>query len=530
MAAEKGGMGMPKKAFESEKKTVRTTLGVTLIILFSKLCGFARDIISAGYFGTGMERDAYASAYTLFYVPVLLLSSCITSTVVPLYVSARDRESRLAADRFAANCAAFFALASLVLALIMLLLAEPLVKLVVGGFDPEKQRLTAQLTRIMLPSLPFVILSILFSSVLNANERYKAGQLFGFPLTLCVICATVLFARRYGIRAVAWGVFAAGIIQMLILLPLLGKGILCNFRLNFKDERLRQLLLLALPALLSMAVNELNHVIDKSICSYLEPGDPAAMDYAYRLITFATGVLALPLTTVMFSKISRQAAGQNHEGIVRVLHQASQVLSMILLPVTLVGCVLSVDVIRLAYMHGSFDQHSLVVTSGAFAYYLAGILGFGLRDVFNRAFHARQDTKTPMRVAFLTVVLNIVLNLILSRVMGVNGLALATTISCGLGAVVLAALLRLRLGAFTGGELWRELAKVLAAGALCLGAALILNRIVPGATDKVQTFLRLALITGVSLAIYFAALAAQRVKQLAPLKDMLVERFRGRRA
>jgi putative peptidoglycan lipid II flippase len=135
-----------------------------------------------------------------------------------------------------------------------------------------------------------------------------------------------------------------------------------------------------------------------------------------------------------------------------------------------------------------------------------------------------------VRVAFLTVVLNIVLNLILSRVMGVNGLALATTISCGLGAVVLAALLRLRLGAFTGGELWRELAKVLAAGALCLGAALILNRIVPGATDKVQTFLRLALITGVSLAIYFAALAAQRVKQLAPLKDMLVERLRGRRA
>lgn len=521
---------MPKKAFESEKKTVRTTLGVTLIILFSKLCGFARDVISAGYFGTGMERDAYSTAYTLFYVPVLLLSSCITSTVVPLYVSARDRDSQLAADRFAANCAGFFALASLVLALVMLVLAEPLVRLVAGGFDPQKQRLTAQLTRIMLPSLPFVILSIVFSTVLNANERYKAGQLFGFPLTLCVICATVLFSRRYGIRAVAWGVFAAGIIQMLILLPLLGKGSRFSFRINLRDERLQQMLVLALPALLSMAVNELNHIIDKAICSYLDPGDPAAMDYAFRLITFAIGVLALPITTIMFSKISKAAAGQNHEGIVRVLHQSSQVLSMILLPVTLVGCVLSVDIIRLAYMHGSFDRHSLAVTSGAFFYYLTGILGFGLRDVFNRAFHARQDTKTPMRVAFLTVVLNIVLNLILSRVMGVNGLALATTISCGVGAVVLAALLRIRLGAFRGRDLWRELAKVLAAGALCLGTALLLHRIAPGAAGKVQTFLRLVLITGLSLAIYIAALVAQRVEQLAPLKDMVLERLRGNRA
>ena len=169
---------MPKKAFESEKKTVRTTLGVTLIILFSKLCGFARDIISAGYFGTGMDRDAYASAYTLLYVPVLLLSSCITSTVVPLYVSETGRTG--SRRTVLPPTAPRSSLGLLDLALIMLLLAEP-GEVGGRGFDPEKQRLTAQLTRIMLPSLPFVVLSIVSPSVLNANERYKAGQLFGFP-------------------------------------------------------------------------------------------------------------------------------------------------------------------------------------------------------------------------------------------------------------------------------------------------------------------------------------------------------------
>ena len=233
---------------------------------------------------------------------------------------------------------------------------------------------------------------------------------------------------------------------MLILLPFANRTMGYSFRLQFNDPQFKRMLVLAVPAILSMAVNELNHIIDKSICSYLNPGDPSAMDYAYRLITFATGVLAVPITTVMFSRLSMHATQGDRKGrwVSEPVggsadhHPAAG---------DLIRCVLATDVIKLAYMHGSFGEDSLRVTSGVFLFYLLGIWGFGLRDMYNRAFHAMQDTRTPMLVACLTVQLNVGAEPDPVPGDGVNGLALATTISCMVGAVVLAVMLRKRQGA-----------------------------------------------------------------------------------
>lgn len=512
---------MSSKAKDS---VMRSTLAVTLIILASKGMGFIRDIISAGYFATGMERDAYTSAYSLFYLPVLLFNSCITSTLIPLYVDARQNDSRLGADRFASNCINLFFAFSLGIAVLMYFLAEPLVRLVYIGFDPGKAHLTADLTRIMLLSLVFVVTSIVLASVLNAQERFLPAQLTGFPLSAAVIIATVFFSRRYGIRAVAWGVFFAGIGQVLILLPWCRRDLKWSPHLSLKDPRIQQMLKLAVPAVLAMAVNELNHLIDKSIASGLNTGDISALDYAYRLIQFATGVLAVPLTTVMFSRIARKSAEHDRSGIMEILQNCIEVMPMVMVPFTVAGGVLAEDIIRLVYMHGRFGMDSLRVTSSVFLFYIVGILGFSMRDIFNRAFHAMQDTRTPMRVACLTVVLNIALNLILSRVMGANGLALATSVSCAAGAVILFALLRRRLGRMGLQRSLRELSKIAAAAVVCLILAFVLNRLVPPAAGKGSALLRIVLIVFASFAGYLAALAALKARQLAFLKKTLLRR------
>lgn len=515
---------------EKSGKIIKTTLAVTFVILLSKLCGFARDIISAAYFGTSMARDAYASAYTLFYVPVLLFNSCITSTVVPLYIRARgsqDNPTPDNANRFACNCINIFAILSLVAMVLMIIFARPLVSLIFGGFSPEKQDLTAQLVRIMLPSLAFTVVSIVLSSVLNANHHYLPAQLTGYPLTITVIVATVFFSGRYGIQAVAWGVFFAGILQVVVLFPWSRKDIRYQTHIDFRDPALHQLLILAIPAILSMAVNELNHIIDKSICSYLNPGDPSSMDYAYRLITFAIGVLAVPITTIMFSRISEKFAAGDKPGIQAILSQSLQVLCMILLPVTAVGCVMSQDIIKLAYMRGNFRMDSVLVTSGVFLFYLIGILSFALRDLFNRVFHAMEDTRTPMICACVSVVTNVVLNLILSRYIGVNGLALATTISCSLGAVLLACILkkRLGLGSFALSSSFRELGKIILASVACLGVSFLLNFLIPQATSTLTLLLRLIAVTGGSLIVYVGLLIVLRAEELEFVASTFLRRL-----
>ncbi len=166
------------------KKILQSTMLVTLVIILSKALGFGRDMVTTAYFGRTAANDAYVSAYSLFYLPVLLFNSCISATLIPLYTEERERYSLERSNHFASNAINLFALASLVVSALMLVLAQPLVNLVYNGFDAETAQLTAELTRIMVLALVFNVTSISVSSLLNAMEKYIAAQLTGFPLSI----------------------------------------------------------------------------------------------------------------------------------------------------------------------------------------------------------------------------------------------------------------------------------------------------------------------------------------------------------
>lgn len=506
-----------------KESTLRTTLAVSLVILISKASGFIREIIMAAYYGTSAQMDAYNAAYGLYYVPVLLFNSCITSALIPMYMKAQN-ESDLRANQFASNVTTLAACASLIVSGLMMLLTGPLVRLIYGGFDAERLSLTADLTRIMLPSLMFIVTSIVLSSILNAREKYMSAQLTGFPITIALITATVGFSAVYGAKALAWGVFFSGILQVVILLPFILPVFRFRPRLDLRDDLVKSLVVLAGPAILSMAVNELNHLIDRSLASGLPGGALSGMNYAYKLITFIMGVLLVPLTTIMFSRMSKKAAAGDTDAVKRMLGQSVDVLGLITLPIIAIGAVLTRDLIRLAYMRGQFDAQSLSVTSTAFVFYLVGLLGFGLRDMFNRTFHSQSDTMTPMINAAGTVVLNIVLNLILVRVMGVGGLALATSVSSTLGAASLFFLLRRKMGRLDGRKRLVELVKMAIASGLSAIAAIVLNRAVPQAEGVIWLILRLMLVGGCSLLVYLGAVLALRVEQVTWAAKKLLRR------
>ena len=485
---------------------------VTAVIILSKIAGFLRDMILANYFGTGMENDAYVSAYSLFYLPVLLFNSCISATLIPLYVQEREQHSLAHSNRFASNALNLFSLAALVVSALVYVLAGPLVNLVYTGFDAEKAALTVQLTRIMLLSLVFNVASIVISSLLNAVEKYIAAQLTGFPLSLCVILASVFFSAKYGIIAVAWGVFASSILQMLILLPFLRGWFTYSPVIDFKDQRFHQLLILAGPALLSMGISELNHMIDHALASGLNSGDISAMSYAYRLITFLLGVLMVPLTTVMFSRMSRMAASHNESGVLEVLRHCVLVIALVALPIVAIAVVMSTDVIKFAYMRGAFGMDSVRVTAGILIFYVIGVPAFGMRDFLNRLFHALQDTKTPFRVACLVVGLNIVLNLILRKFMGANGLAFATSIAGAIGMTVMFVLLRRRFGGLGFKAILPDLVRIVIATLACTATCLGMNALLPEVFGTGWVFLRLVAATGVSALVYAICCYALGIK------------------
>ncbi len=504
----------------------RTTLAVTLLIFVSKAGGFIREIIMAAYYGTDAAMDAYNSAYSLYYVPVLLFNSCITSTLIPLYVRQHEDRGLEGANRFASNVLSLFGLAAMAASILMFILAGPIVRLTNGGYSPEKQALTAQLLRIMLPSLVFLVSSIVLSSILNAREKYLSAQLTGFPITVALIAATVGFSARFGIKALAWGVFFSGILQVLILLPSL-KGTF-RFRLRFdpQDENFRHLLLLACPAVLSMAVNELNHLIDRFLATGLGDGVVAGMNFAFKLITFLQGVLLVPLTTIMFSKMSQHAAKGDNKAIINMVMRCIEVIALVILPVTAVCVVMGRDVISAAYMRGQFDAESVRITAGPFIFYVIGLIGFGIRDMLNRAFHSLQDTKTPMANSTITVVFNVVLNLILVRFMGASGLALATSITGLAGTVMLFARLRGKLGLMGGRKTLIELLKISICTVLCALVCIVMDRMIPQAAGSMMAFVRLGATAFVALLVYGAMVVATRVAPVKELADAVLRKVK----
>ena len=450
---------------------------VTLVIILSKAVGFGRDMVTTAYFGRTMENDAYVSAYSLFYLPVLLFNSCISATLIPLFVEERERFSLKHSNRFASNSINLFSLAALVVSALMYILAGPLVNLVYHGFSPEKAALTARLTHIMVLALVFNVASI----------------------------------------AVAWGVFAANVLQLLVLIPFLRGWFTYTPMLNAGDERFRKLMRLALPAMLSMGVSELNHMIDHALASGLPEGTLTSMTSAYRLITFVQGILLVPLTTVMFSKMSRRVAEDDVRGALKLLRRSVLVITMVVLPVVAVGAVLSSDVIQFAYMRGKFTMDDVRVTAGVLMFYIIGIPAFGLRDFFSRVFHSLKDTKTPFRVSCMVVAINVVLNVILRKFMGANGLAFATSIAgyCGMTAMVL--LLKKRFGRIGTRRTTRELCKIVAATAVCTAVCVALNRAVPPAEGTLKVTLRLVVCGGASIVAYLAcawALGLNTLKKL----------------
>lgn len=499
------------------EKVFRATALVTVVIIVSKLFGFARDMITASYFGTGLENEAYVASYSLFYLPILLFSSCITSTLIPLYMGARERYGKRAAIRFGSNAMNLFGLAAIIVSVLMYVLAGALVRIVFPGFDAEKIALTSRLTRIMMISLTFNVISIVMSSLLNARERYVAAQLTGFPVSFAIIVAAVVFSGRYGIDAIAWGVVAAGILQVLIQIPFFAGWFHYTPHVDLNDPRFRRMLILAIPAVLSMAVSELNHMIDSFFASMIADRALSALNYGYRLITFVSGVLIVPITTVMFSKVSKLVIRKDRAGIVGLIKKSIETIALIVIPITAISIVMSDDIVRFAYARGAFGEESVRVTAGAFLFFVIGVLAFGLRDLLSRAFHSMQDTKTPFRVTLIGLGLNVLLDWILGSFMGINGLALATTLVGCVTVTVLFILYRRRMGRFGLRSTALDIGKILAAGALCVLAAFAINWLLPELYGTLNVFLRLAAVTIVSGLVYLFALLALGERQLMSL-------------
>jgi len=442
-----------------ERDIFRSTVSVSLFTGASRLLGFVREVLMAVFFGTSLAKSAFDVAFTIPNLFRRLFGEgALSAAFVPVMTKILAREGREEAGRFING--------------VMTMLAMTLALLVLGGIailtllirsDIElgaKSAAVLPLLRIMLPYLFFICLVALCMSILNSFHHFVVPAATPVVLNLVWIAVLVFICPLWGdspsqrIYGVAFGILVAGVLQLAIQVPILLRyGV--GFRISFawRDPHIRRVLMLMGPAALGMGVHQLNVCMDKLLALWAAAWAPAALTFAERLVYLPLGIFATALGTVLLPAFSRQAGLQDFKRIRSTLSTAVSNLMLVMIPSAVGLGVMALPIVRLAFLWkgGEFDEESALQTARALRFYAPGLVVFSLYKMLVPVFYALHDTRTPVRVGVWAVGLNLLLNVLFVVTWPADykhaGLAFATVISSAMNGIVLAWILKKRLGA-----------------------------------------------------------------------------------
>lgn len=428
------------------KKTKTTALVLMLIILTSKITGFFRDIVLAQTFGAGEITDAYLTALN---IPVVLfdgISAALGTTFIPIYFKIKSSKGQEEVNKFTSNILNIVILVSLVFILLGVIFAPYIVKIFAVGFKGDVFDLTVNYSKILIFSMVFIAINGLVSSYLVASGNVYISGAITIPFNIFVIIA-IIFASVTESYVMVYGTLIAYIAQLLFQLPLLiKKGYKHRLTVNLRDENIRQILFLVIPVFIGSYINQINAVVNRTLASTLDSGSITALNYANKLNMFAVGVIAVAISTIMYPILSKLASEGNKKLFKINISKSINMIVIIMLPIMVVMTTFSKEIVKVLFEEGSFNSHDTYLTSTALFFYSIGILSYGLKELLAKSFYSLQDTKTPVRNATISVVINIVFSIILVNIMGIGGLALASSISATVTTMLLLISLRKKIG------------------------------------------------------------------------------------
>jgi putative peptidoglycan lipid II flippase len=453
----------------SEKRQISTATAVMGAATgLSRIAGLVRDMVVASLFGAGFGTDAFFMAFT---IPNLLrrffAEGALTAAFVPTFSAVYHKQGPDEARRVANIC---WTLLLLVMAAVTLLgiWASPVIVRGIGagyGAVAGKLALTDFLNRLMFPYIFFVSLLALITGILNVLGHYFLPSFSTVLLNISMITCAILLAPLFPVQpivALAIGVLVGGILQLVIQFPVLcRKGIRLRFDFHFTHPSVKRVARLMLPGLAGVAIYQINVVVSRLLASFLPEGSVSYLYYGQRLFELPLGIFVVSLAQAVLPAMSRQAAVDDREGLKESLRFSLVLISIVTLPAAAGLIVCSVPVYSLFFMRGAFSYQDVSQTAMALCAYAPGLFFVGVSRILVPTFYALQDTRTPVHISFWTLVVNALLGVLLMGPLRHVGLALALSLSSVCNCLLLAWLLRRKIGplglASIGGSLLRVL-------------------------------------------------------------------------
>lgn len=454
--------GAPSADAQAESRPASPAFGRSAAIVagafvLSRVLGLAREIIFAHRFGTSAELDAYVSA---FRIPDLLflviMSGAFGSAFIPVFAGFLTRGERERAWQLASAVITLTATTVVIMAVIVFILADPLMGTIVApDLPPEAHVLAVRIMRLLLLSPILLGLGIAAKGILEAQDLFTLPAIAPVLYNVAIIAAALVLAPRWGIEGVALGVIVGAALHVGVQIPgLLRCGMEFRPTWALDTPGLSTVARLLGPRVIGQAAFQLNFIAVNHFAASIGEGRVSGLNYAWQIMMLPHGVLALSISTVVFPAMARAYERGDLSTVSSTFSRALGPLMFLLLPASVGLFEFRTAIIQTVFQTGAFGITSTRLVSDPLAFLALGLVAYGLVEVLTRVFYALQDTKTPVATGIAIIIINIVLGAILAPRIGHSGLAIALTTSTGIEALALFVFLRWRLGSMDSTVGW----------------------------------------------------------------------------
>lgn len=511
------------------KRAAQSVLMLIAFAVFSKVFGFIRQALIAARFGSGIETDIYFIAQSANALFTMIITSSLATTTIPVLTRVSALEGKKGKIDHASNMLSITFLIAVAISVLAWIIAPLIMKVFAYGFEEEQFEFAVFMMRIGSPIILFAALTGIFNGYLQSENRFFASSMGDTTQNVSYIIFLLFFASRFGIIGLMITT-VLGVVAQLAVLVVESRAIGFRYRpiLHFKDKYVQQVFTLIPPILLSVAINDVNSMIDKAMASTLVKGSISALDYASRLNILIVSIFVTSIVTVLYPLLAQGAAENNIQEVKKTTLQGINLIIIITIPATLGMLVFVKPIVQIAYERGAFDATATQMTAGALSFYTLSLVSLSIYSLITRVFYSLHDTKTPMINSAIAVVVNLTMNIILIRPLAHRGLALATSISSIVTTGILLLLLRKKIGVL-------GLNRTLLCGIKSTISAIIMTGVVLLVYSKTERLLGtsfsgkfsgLLIPIGVGAVLYFLLLYAFKVEELSWAVEMLKKRMK----
>lgn len=424
---------MSKKNNSLTKSMIFVSMASTLTLLFS----FLKETVTANYFGTSAHADTYTIAVQLPVVLFSTVSMAVSTVVIPVYSRKYVQESKESANIYAANLITILVCIATVFTGFAILFAKPILKITAPGLSQEQIPLAISIFRIVVPTVICTIVIKVNNGVMNFHNEFTKPVLVINFLNITFSIIVLLFADKYGIMSAVFGIIIGTLLEFFVSCLIRRRYMKYKITFDLHDNAMKESVLMSVPVLIGIGVDEVGKVFDKMIASMLTTGSVSSLNYASRLSTAISSLLFTGISTVSYPEYTKSVAEGNEENVSRVFLYTMQLYFIIILPVIVGGSFLSKEIIMIVFCRGEFGMDSVILTSPLFCWYLICLFFSSTRNTCSNLFYAYGDTKTPMINSSIGIIINIILNFVLSVKFKAQGIAAATAIATAIVCILL---------------------------------------------------------------------------------------------